>query len=265
MSIHEDWNDPDPRKKEGLSTTVKVLLIVGGVGTLFILLCCGGAFLLVGRFENILKEQGINLRDFAENAHVTDPDAIRERTQKIVKIEIMPGFEPQQAVDIVVMKFVQYGKANDANSVLMLMAFSNKFTGGQKPTQDEMLNAFRQQQARQGDAAGNNVAVQETETRELMVRGQKVAFQFIKGINETTGAVVREVLGSFPTQNGIGMLMLVVPEDEYDEPAVLKMIDSIDNPVVAEPGPAAGPADSTPPEESAPDETPSGEPARTPE
>ena len=63
MSIHEDWKHDEPRKKEGMSTTVKVLLIVGGVGAglygmlLFAIIAVFVAGLMVGRTPEYLGKK----------------------------------------------------------------------------------------------------------------------------------------------------------------------------------------------------------------
>lgn len=77
------------------------------------------------------------------------------------------------------------------------------------------------------DAMDTDIQVQERQTKDLTVRGQKAEFEFIKGTTGGDGKMVRQVLGSFAFSKGVAMLMLIVPDKGYDEEAVVKMIESI--------------------------------------
>src|SRR5262245_20031151 len=110
MSMHDDQPIPPPEKR-GMSGGTKVLLVLGGVAGICLLLCCGGGFWLYYRFQNVIK-----------NFATTDAVEIRERTRKIVEIDILPEFEPVTAVDMVFMKMIMYTKPG-SESVLMLMEF----------------------------------------------------------------------------------------------------------------------------------------------
>jgi hypothetical protein len=211
--MQEDW--PQQPQKQGMSTAAKVLLILGIVGGICALLCCGGAFFFFWKAKDALQ-----------NAVTMAPEAVRERTAQIVKIDVPPGFEPFQALDMVFMRWVLYTKGQNQEGVLMLMEFGNQMMGNQQQQRQQMRDALRQQQ--RGGGMGE-LQAQETESREYTVKGEKVSFEFVKGTNRQ-GQAMREVTGSFPTRNGVAMLMLLVPEDDYDEAAVVKMIESISEP-----------------------------------
>lgn len=254
MSIHEDWKDPEQRKP-GMSTTVKVLLLLGGIGGICSLLCCGGAFILVNRAQQILEDAGINFKDIV----TVEPEAIRERTQKIAKLEIPPGFEPKQAVDMVIMKYAIYTKGANADSSLVLMEFAKEFMGEEEEQQEEMLEAFQKRQTEGGNLSAD-VEVQSSETREFTIRGETANFEFNKATNKKTGAKVRQVVGSFATKNGVAMLVFVVPEDEYDDAVAVKLIESIGDPETPEPAvPAEAEDPSQPNDAAAVEQTPTEE------
>ena len=78
---------------------------------------------------------------------------------------------------------------------------------------------MRQQQANQ------NVSVTETETRQIAIGGEQVPFEFSKGTSN--GKDVRMVSGVVRGKRGPVMLQLVVPEAQYDEAAVIQMLESI--------------------------------------
>lgn len=220
MSIQQDWQDQEPRKR-GMGSGSKVLLILGGVGGLFLLLCCGGGAYLFWQARNAL-----------ENLVTTDPAAIKTKTQSIAKIDVLPGFKPVQAMDMIVMKWVVYqGEAGD-DSMLMLMEFQNSmFQGANKQEQkDQMLQQMRQQQQAQG--GNTNIQAEETTKRDFTIGGRKNEFTFVKGKSQQ-GKAVRQVTGTFPTVGGVAMLMLIIPDEKYDEAAVIRMLESIRTDAIA--------------------------------
>src|SRR5262249_9486532 len=90
----------------------------------------------------------------------------------------------------------------------------------------QMREAFR----RQGQPSGNiddEIDQQTSETRDFTINGESVPFEFIKGTAPNGGAPTRQVGGLFPGRNGMVMVMVMVPESEYNEDAIVKMIESI--------------------------------------
>jgi hypothetical protein len=78
-------------------------------------------------------------------------------------------------------------------------------------------------------------------TRVLEVMGQESPFKFSKGRFSETRELAWKVSGTFPTETGLVALIYVAPENEYDEQAVIRMIESIgpaedDLPTESEPG-----------------------------
>lgn len=224
MSIHEDWHDPEAPKR-GMSTTAKVLIIVGCVGGVCALLCCGGGLFVYFRLKDALK-----------NAVVLDPRLIEEQTAGIAKIEIPPGFEPKQAVNAVVMRWVVYGKNPDEGSRLLLMGVDRAIVDSANPEgqKTQLLQMMQQEGTTSGSEPG--FVVQESEQREIAVRGEMVKFEFAKGTVAANGKEMRQVSGSFKTPGGMGLILFRVPVESYDEAAVVKMLESI-----ADPQPAAAP------------------------
>jgi hypothetical protein len=224
MSIHEDWKDPEAPKR-GMSTTAKVLLILGCVGGVFALLCCGGGVFVYFR-----------LKDALEKAVVLDPQLIREQADQIVKIDLPPGFEPKQAVNALVLRWVVYEKNPDDGSRLRLMGIDHAIVDAGNPeTQKMQMMQVMQQQ--EGTPGGEPVFLaRETEQREIRVRGEPAKFEFAKGTAAADGQEMRQVTGSFKTPTGIGLIVFLVPVEGYDEAAVVKMLESI-----ADPQPAGAP------------------------
>ncbi|MFN0055074.1 MAG: hypothetical protein ACKV0T_23115 [Planctomycetales bacterium] len=211
----QDQMQPEP-SKPGMSSTAKVLLILGGIGGLCLLVCCGvgGYFVYKGR-------------ELVANATTTDPEAIRTRAQQIAPgIQVLSDLEPMQALDLVVMKWVIYQRKPQQDGMLMLMEFDTSMFQQGDPEQQrkQMLDAMRQQQAQSGQMDAN-LQIQERTSRDLTVRGQTTKFEFNKGT--AGGKTVRQVIGSFPSPKGVAMLMLMLPDEGYEEEAVVRMIESI--------------------------------------
>jgi hypothetical protein len=217
MSIHEDWQNPESPgpAKPGMSTTAKAMLIVGGAGMLCLLLCCGGGVLFYFRAKDAFK-----------NMTSSDPQEIRKRTQEIAHIEIVPGFEPTQAMDIVFMRWVLYTKPPAGGSMLMLMELDQKMSpaGSGGDRNSELLKTMRQQN--QSGQHNTDIDIEESRSRDFTIGGKTVPFQFNKG-KTRDGKAVRQVIGSFDTPGGVALLMLTVAEEDYDEAAVDKMLQSI--------------------------------------
>jgi hypothetical protein len=224
MSTPDDFQDVQPQSK-GMSSTAKVLLILGSIAGVFLLLCCGGGIFVYMKTKDAIQ-------NFAQNFTTTDPDEIRDRTADIVHIDIPEEFPPVRAFDFFVMKQILYGKES-GGSMVMIMEMDQRMQGGQgaagiKQQRQQMLRQLRQQQ--QGQNAGNlNTELDEesSETREFTINGEKVPFEFIKGTSPNGGVPTRQVVGIFAGQNGTVLLMVMVPESEYHEEAIVKMIESI--------------------------------------
>lgn len=211
MSIQEDWHE-ESAPSPGMSGTTKVLLILGGIGGFCALACCGGAVFLGFR---------------ARNAVSNDPTTIRQRTADIVDIEIPKNFEPQQSMDLTFMgsgmrmAIYQDKAAGDSNLILMEMS-SGKFGNNQKQQQDAMQQALRDQ----GRQQHQQLKDAQMETRNFDIRGEKIPFQFAKGIGHDGKTEMHHITGSFPSKGGVGMLQLMIADKDYDD-EVVKMIESI--------------------------------------
>jgi hypothetical protein len=223
MSTQEDFLNEPPRK-QGMSSTAKVLIILGSIAGVCLLACCGGVAFVGWKFQDFAK-------NFAANLSTNDPQEIRARTAKIVHIDIPEQFPPAVAIDVVFMKEILYGTLDKPNRpLLVIVEIDKNFLGAQgggsaKQQREEILRQMRQQ----GQQAGNmNTELDEesSETREFTIDGEKVPFEFIKG-TARGGGPTRQIVGVFPGREGMVMLMVMVPESDYDEAAIMRMLESI--------------------------------------
>jgi hypothetical protein len=223
MSTQNDFPDEIP-VRQGMSSTAKVLLVLGSLAGVALLACCGGVAFLAVRFQGVAKT-------IAQNLPTNNPQEIRARTARIVHIDIPPEFPPLAAIDLFVMKQMIYGKQG-GGSMVMIMEINEAMTGGQdagsaREQRQEIMRQMRQQQGQQAASADTELDEESSETREFEINGEKVQFEFIRGKSPNGGGPVRQVVGLFPGRQGTVMLMVMVPESEYDEAAIAKMIESI--------------------------------------
>lgn len=206
MSMQEDWPDNPPQRR-GMSTTAKVLLILGGMFGVCCALCCGGAIFMGAKAVSV------------------EPEGVRKVTAEIADIEIPENFEPQQSMNFGMfgsgMKTVIYIDKANAGSMLMLMQMSMGMANNAKQ-QADFEKGFQQ-----GGMQNTHVKKESIKLRDFEIRGKTAQFQFIKGSTNDGKNNVRQVIGAFSGKGGAAMLQLMVPEEHYDEDAVVKMLESI--------------------------------------
>lgn len=202
MSTPDDVQfEPVPRP--GMSGTTKVLLILGGVGGLCLLVCCGVAGFIGWKAKNSMSD---------------DPVVITKLSQSIVEMDIPADFTPKQSMDMFgVMKMAIYTAPK--HGMLMLIGFGKMFADPQQ--QEQMKQQMKQQHG------PKDQKVLSTETKEVEIGGKKVPFEFAKTEDTGSHEKFEQVNGFFPGKEGPVVLMLLIPEDEYDEEEVLKMLQSI--------------------------------------
>ncbi len=192
-----------PPPKRGMSTTAKVLLILGGVFGVMMLLCCGGA-----------------LWFYSKMGITQNPQQVQAIQRQIVDIQVPEGYQPQMGMDMsvgpVTMKMAVFVSEG---GMLMLMQMP------EQSSEEEMRQKMEESLQQQGK--NQQINVDSRKTRTVVVDGQEVEFDFIEGTHADSGGKVRQVIGQFPGRGGTVMLMLVVPEDQWDEDEVMEMLQSI--------------------------------------
>jgi hypothetical protein len=220
----DDFQDVEP-KKQGMSSTAKVLVILGSIAGVCLLACCGGGIFVYMKAKDAIQ-------NIAQNFTTTDPDDIRARTADIVHIDIPEEFPPLRAFDFFFMKQIIYGRES-SGSMVMIMEVNERMQRGQgapdiKQQRQQILQQMRQQQQAQNSGNMNTELTEESsETREFTINGEKVPFDFVKGTAPSGGVPTRQVVGMFAGRNGTILVMVMAPESEYHEEAIVKMIESI--------------------------------------
>lgn len=246
MASQDDFQEVPPQK-QGMSSTAKVLLILGSIAGLVLLACCGfGAYVF------------FHVQDFAQNlaknmniSATQNPAEVRERTQQILRIDIPDDFKPVQAMEFMVMQWAVYQGKSGPQSMLIIMEMNQQMIDpgrnrDAKQQRDEMVQQLRQQ-----PQVGTMEEIEEQthETRTFTIGGKPVEFDFIKGKTRGSQAVVHRVVGVIPTENGIVLLMLTVPDADYNEEQITRMLESIrpaDEESDETASPEGGPSDDMP-------------------
>ncbi len=205
----DDYNAPDDdaayAPKPGMSTGMKVFIGVMIVGGATALLCCGGAYYF---FSNVLQ-------------FTDDPAEIQKIQEEITGIEIPEGLEAEGGMTMamvgVQMKMAIY---QGNKSALMLM----QMVGPGQMSEAQMRDQFRESMKQQDQ--DSDITVESTEERVFTVNGEDATFEFIKGTT-AEGEAVRQVSGMFAGRGGTAFLLYHVPEEDWNEEQVVKMIESL--------------------------------------
>lgn len=208
----DDWDRDGGQRaaKPGMSTGMKVLLILLGIGGVFVLACCG-----------------IGIYFFSQIQVEEDPAAVARITREIAEIEIPEQFEPEGAfgMNVIVwsLKMVAYSHQQEAGS-LALAEMTVDVGGHQKTHELQVRDMLREQGFGQED-----LEITSSEKRDFEIRGETESFEFAEAEHRETGEKFRQVSGTFKGKepDSIGFLILQIQEEHYDEEAAVKMIESI--------------------------------------
>ena len=210
--------------KKGMGTGVKVLVGLLIAGALSLLVCCGGVWLYIS--------------SVAGNA-VDDPAAVRARTDEILVVDIPETFEPDGAFRMsappvmnwffdFTMDIAGYGTTGGGQLIVVKFAGPPGMTEGSSPEEVRV----QVQSQMQSQNSGVRVNVESSETRTYNTAdGRGVEWQFAEGAgiaqDGTNQGAYRQVRGALIDGDDVYVLQLAVPEEEFDEAAVIAMLKSI--------------------------------------
>lgn len=206
MSMHEDLQAEQPQKR-GMSSTAKVLLVLGSIAAVCMLGCCLSLAFFGLKFKDVIQE---GIKNVAE-ATSSDPAVVKQRTAEVIEIEIPDEFTPVMMVGGGIgefsMKEFIYTHNADPNSVLVIMESNQPRQPGQdaKQQREQMLHGVRQ-----GQQFSMDIQEESKETRNYSINGEDVSFDFIKG--KAHGVPARKVVGVMSGRHGTILIMLIVAE-----------------------------------------------------
>lgn len=196
-----------------MSNTAKVIIVVGAVGGVGLVLCCGGLWWFGMRAQQLVRDVMPNITN--------NPAEIRKITDSMVSIEIPESWQPVMGMEskIAFAMVVYSPDQNPQSRVLTLMQVTARGAN-----QQQMQQQMRMQSSQQG--MSQEITIKSSETRTFTIDGDERDFLFAVGANRN-GDTVHQVTGVFPGRNGTVMLVLIEKDDDWDEAAVVKMIESI--------------------------------------
>lgn len=203
----------ESQRDAGMSTTTKVILAIGGLFCVALLVCCGIAMWFGNKAVNTIAE-----------STTENPAEIQSIADSIASIQIPEVYQPQTGVDfdlgfsMQMAIFSRNAGGQQGAVVLMQMA-----APGQQ--NDEQMKAqFRQQMQQSGQ--NQEITVESSETRTFTIDGEECDFEFVAGTDQS-GNPVRQVMGVFPGRGGAAFLVVFESEEDWDEEAVVELIESI--------------------------------------
>lgn len=211
--------DPQPRpKKQGMSTGMKIIIIILCIGGGLFLLCCGGVVYFVMKVKDGVSD---------------NPDTVIATTKEIIGTEVPPKLQLQPRMSMIMdvpfipkFRMVVYSGAGAGSQLTLVEMVDPSLKAGELNQQQEQ--EFQEQMGKQGQGP-KKLEKQEVTTRQIDIRGKKTPVQFIKGENPETKVKYRQVTTNFAgkRENSVVMLILQIPEDQYQEEEVLKLLGSI--------------------------------------
>lgn len=196
---------PEGDKKPGMSTAAKVIIGIVVAGVVGVAVCCGGFIW------------------WASNIMTQDPQEIREITGTIASIDVPEGWEPVVGMEMsmgIQMQMAAYAP-DPTQQKRMLMLMQMQMEGA---TEEDM--EFQMEMQLQQQNIGEPISIDSTETRTFTIDGREREFSFAVGTN-SSGETMHQVTGLFTGKNGTAMLKFVEDDDNWDEGAVTRMIESI--------------------------------------
>ena len=208
---------PSPPPPRGMSTGVKVLLIVGIIFFVLVLLCCGGLF-LIGRH-------------FAQEVSY-DPVVVKATTDKIAQIEIPELLKPKASMDLkvpivnkTIMKMATYAD-DTGKSTLKLAAMGDMFAGQNEAQMRASIDQSLQQQGVNNERP-EQIQNGDISTKDVQIGGKTAKFTIIKGQGTTTHSPRIQVNGGFQGHSGPAMLILDADAEKLTPEKVNAMLESI--------------------------------------
>lgn len=207
MSRDFDDDTGRPAKKPGMSTGMKVLLVLGILGGLACIACCGGLYWVKSQFK----------MDFAE-----DPAKAIEVADEIAEVDLPEGFEGKGAANMTAfsfgMKMAIFEQTGGPGTMMLMQMKVPEGTDVEK----EFEKSLRQQ-----SHGPHELENETTRTQEIEVRGKPAKFVFAEGRDPKKGLDMRQVSGVFSAKGGYGMLVIQVKADEFTDEQLEAIVRSI--------------------------------------
>lgn len=216
------------------SSSLKMGLTVAGCAIGLVLLLCGGVVGYVAwkGAEQPQQQPTASADDSAPMKPGMGPAAAEALVRTIIQIDMPVQFEPIDADENPAGCRVTFGRKDAVGTLLKLV----RYDLSKAPPEFELRSTapMLMRMAEMGDGRTSTSFIEETESsesaRNLTVLGETVTFRFVKGKSRAGGQTLRKVTGTFIAGNGFVALVYTIPDENYDEEAVVRMLESIKAP-----------------------------------
>jgi len=167
-NFYSEENDFQPEEfsaqpKKGISTGVKVLLVLSGAGLLCMLLCCGGLFYVAKQADFKMTEKPAEIIDIQND---------------ITNITIPATFKPQAGMSVNVVgtriRMAIYEEENKQGALILMSL--GMLDDGMVDMEQEFRKSLKQQNQNQRE-----LNITKEEQREFTIKEQKVKIQLRRG------------------------------------------------------------------------------------
>lgn len=204
-------NQPFRNESSGMSTGMKILLGVLGFGFLCFCICCGGVLYFSWNIQ--------------KNFQATDdPAEIEVIRKEFLDIDIPADYTAKNGFKAgafgISGKMVMYQGKGVGDSLVLMHG-----EGG--PMNEKDFKFEMNEQDQQGGPDEPEIEILEEEEREFTIDGKQVTFKFSKAKDKDSGKEFRRITGAFTSDGGFNTIIFTASEENWDEAAAVKMIESI--------------------------------------
>jgi hypothetical protein len=210
-------------------SSFKMGLRVAAAAAGAVLLLCGGVAGYVAWIGAPADEVALDSAKSPVNESAKDSERILAIFHKIVDIDVPADFVPLSGDSFGMGRTVTIGRKDADGALLKLSRMDLPTTQGDgtAPAPDQMLLQMTEKGSELTTSTFSEVSGDSASNRELTVLGKPETFQFLKGKRQAGGKTLRKAGGAFTIGNSRVALIYTIPEEEYDEEAVVRMIESI--------------------------------------
>lgn len=152
-----------------------------------------------------------------------DPAEVEQVGAQIAEYEVPEGYSHRMAMSMMGYDLVIIAPEDDGSGMMIMLAqFGQAFAQGSDPKafQEQMQRSLEQQSGRRG------LNLKAVETRTITIRDQEVEVTVFEGADEN-GISIRQMVASFATENGLGMVLIQGVAGVWDQDAADAFLESI--------------------------------------
>ena len=217
MADTDPWKDSQPEAtkppKKKMSGCLLASLVVGGLGLVGMLVCCGGAAWFGTKMIPVVTQS---------------PAEVAEVGQKAFHIDIPEDFLAETAITMdnpfFIMRIAQFKHKQDKGKIALGMIKLKVGDPKQADMNSRQFRASFEQEMR------GTCDIKSSKSHDITINGQKATAVVEEAKDRNNGKEVRIVSSEFNLPSGQSFIMLRIDEDAWDEDAVLKMLEDIKPP-----------------------------------